>query len=173
MEATGFYHDYADLRSQEPTPPLGIPIVLRNLFEGRSAGIELAGNYEPYSTWLLHAGYTWQTIDLRPAPGSHDTTDGLSEAQDPQHVFSARSYLDLPKSLEFDLLFRAIGELRGKKTPGYRELDARFGWQATSRLNLSLIGRDLLHHRHAEFASGTTEGRFFQRDVLGRVTWGF
>ena len=88
-------------------------------------------------------------------------------------MFSARSYLDLPNSLELDLLFRAIGELRGKRTPGYRELDARFGWQATPRLNLSLIGRDLLHRRHAEFVSGTTERRFFQREVLGRVTWDF
>ena len=30
----------------------------------------------------------------------------------------------------------------------------RIGWQATERFDMSLIGRELLHARHAEFAGG-------------------
>jgi len=40
-------------------------------------------------------------------------------------------------------------------------------------VNLSLIGRDLLHPRHVELAGGGAQQRYFQREVLGRMTWGF
>ena len=47
----------------------------------------------------------------------------------------------------------------------------RLGWQATDRLELSLMGRDLLHSRHAEFAGGGAQRRYFQREVALRVTF--
>jgi iron complex outermembrane receptor protein len=161
------------LRSQEPTPPTGFPIILRNLYEGKTQGVEVAANYEPYRFWLLHTAYTLQKIDLKPAAGSRDTTGAVAESEDPEHVFALRSYLDLPGEIELDFLFRAIGELAGGRTPAYQELDMRLGWQPSPRVTLSLIGRDLLHARHTELRGGAGQPRFFQREALGRITWAF
>lgn len=167
VEAAGFYNDYDDLRSQEPTPF----IVLANLYDGHTTGIELAGNLQLHSRWLMHGSYTGQRVSLKPLPTSRDTTNARAEADDPSHMFSMRSYVNLPGNVEFDGFFRAIGKLRASNLPGYQELDLRLGWQASDRLELSLIGRDLLHRRHAEFMGGSAQPRYFQREVALRVTF--
>ena len=56
MEASVFYNDYDDLRSQEATPL----ITLANLYGGHTTGVELAGNVQPHARWLVHASYTGQ-----------------------------------------------------------------------------------------------------------------
>lgn len=167
FEAAGFYNDYDDLRSQEPTPF----IVLANLYDGHTTGIELAGNVQPHSRWLIHGSYTGQRVSLRPLPASRDTTNARAEADDPSHMFSMRSYLNLPGNVELDGFFRAIGKLRASNLPGYQELDLRLGWQASDRLELSLIGRELLHRRHAEFIGVSPQPKYFQREVALRVTF--
>jgi len=167
LEAAVFYNDYDHLRSQEATPL----ITLANLYEGHTTGVELAGNLQPHARWLMHASYTGQRVSLRPLPGSRDTTNARAEADDPSHSFSIRSYLNLPKDLELDGFFRAVGKLRASNLPGYQELDLRLGWQAMERLELSLMGRELLHPRHAEFAGGAAQLRYFQREVALRVTY--
>jgi iron complex outermembrane receptor protein len=70
-------------------------------------------------------------------------------------------------------MFRAISELRGGRTPSYQELDARLGWQANRHVDISLVGRDLLHRSHAELAGGGSQLRYFRREILGRVGWTF
>jgi iron complex outermembrane receptor protein len=167
FEASWFYNDYDDLRSQEATPL----ITLDNLYDGYTTGVELAGNIQLHPQWLVHAGYTGQRVALAPLPGSHDTTNARLEADDPPHMFSARSYLNLPHGFEIDAFFRAVSALRASKLPGYQELDARFGWQMNDRLDVSLVGRDLLHARHAEFLGASAQPRYFQREVALRVTW--
>jgi iron complex outermembrane receptor protein len=61
VEASLFYHDYDDLRSQEGT----LPIRLANLYDGRSTGVELAGDVQPHERWLVHASYTGQRVALK------------------------------------------------------------------------------------------------------------
>jgi iron complex outermembrane receptor protein len=167
VEASVFYNDYDDLRSQEANPL----ITLANLYDGHTTGLELAGNVQPHSRWLVHASYTGQRVSLKPLPESHDTTNARAEADDPSHIFSMRSYLNLPGRMELDGFFRAVGKLRASSLPGYQELDLRIGWQATERLDLSVMGRELLHPRHAEFAGGGSQLRYFQREVALRVTF--
>ncbi|RPI56863.1 MAG: TonB-dependent receptor [Acidobacteria bacterium] len=167
IEASFFYNDYDDLRSQEATPL----ITLANLYDGHTTGVELAGDVQLLERWLVHASYTGQRVALAPLPGSRDTTNALLEADDPAHMFSVRSYVNLPGDFELDGFFRAVGKLRASKLPGYEELDARFAWHASDRLELAIVGRDLLHSRHAEFAGGAVERRYFQREVVFRVTW--
>jgi iron complex outermembrane receptor protein len=167
MEAAVFYNDYEDLRSQEATPL----ITLANLYGGHTTGVELAGNVQPHARWLVHASYTGQLVALKPLPGSKDTTNARAEADDPAHMFSVRSYLNLPHDLQLDGFFRAVGTLRASRLPGYQELDMRIGWQATDRFEMSLVGRDLLHANHAEFAGNSAQPRYFQREVALRITF--
>jgi len=167
LEASVFHNVYDDLRSQEATPL----ITLANLYGGHSTGVELAGNIQPHARWLMHASYTGQRVSLKPDPGSRDTTNARAEADDPSRMFAMRSYLDLPRNLQVDGFFRAVGKLRASNLPRYQELDMRIGWQATERLELSLMGRELLHGRHAEFAGASAVPRYFQREFALRVTF--
>jgi iron complex outermembrane receptor protein len=167
VEASVFHNDYDDLRSQEATPL----ITLANLYDGHTTGVELAGNLQPHARWLLHASYTGQRVSLKPLPGSRDTSNARDEANDPSHLFSMRSYLNLPGGVQFDGFFRAVGKLRASNLPGYQELDLRVGWQATDQVDLALMGRELLHARHAEFSSGTSQPRYFQREIALRLTF--
>ena len=49
-----------------------------------------------HARWLVHASYTGQRVSLKPLPESRDTTNARAEADDPAHMFSMRSYLNLP-----------------------------------------------------------------------------
>jgi iron complex outermembrane receptor protein len=168
VEASVFRNQYDDLRSQEGRVP---PIRLGNLYEGHTTGFELAGDVQPHPRWLLHASYTGQRVRLHPSPGGLDVTSARAEADDPSQMFSLRSYLNLPGAFEADAFFRAVGKLRASSLPGYRELDVRLGCSLTSDFEIALIGRDLLHGQHAEFAGATPQLRYFQREVALRVTW--
>jgi hypothetical protein len=103
--------------------------------------VELAGDVQLLERWLVHASYTGQRVALAPLPGSRDTTNALLEADDPAHMFSVRSYVNLPGNFELDGFFRAVGKLRASKLPGYEELDARIGWHANDRLELASSAR--------------------------------
>ena len=70
-----------------------------------------------------------------------------------------RSYLNLPHNFELDGFFRAIGKLRASNLPGYQELDMRIGWQASDRLEFSVMGRELLHGQGQAFTMPKPGGR--------------
>ena len=92
--------------------------------------------------------------------------DARAEADDPAHMFSVRSYFNLP-GCQTDGFFRAVGRLRASRLPGYQEDDMRIGWQATDRLELSLIGQRTVC---GEFPGNSAQPRYFQREVALRVT---
>jgi len=86
---------------------------------------------------------------------------------------------NLPGGVELDVMTRMLGGLPGPRppipaTPAYNEATVRIGWRASQRLELSLIGRDLLHDDHVEFISPTTS-RYIrvERAVHARATFDF
>jgi iron complex outermembrane recepter protein len=170
VEATYFHHRFTDLRSQE-LPPTGPPIVLGNSLDGDATGLELAVNVQPRPWWRTHADYTWLDTDIRRAPGSRDIGGGVSEANDPHHMLSLRTALDLPRNMEFDAMLRAIGALPHPAVPRYTELNLRFGWRATPRIELWGAGHDLLHDSHPEFGTAGPLRIEFERSFRAGVTF--
>jgi hypothetical protein len=106
LDLAAFYNTYDDLRTQEPTLPLGIPIVLANRMEARTSGVEIAADYEPAAMVRLHDGYTYLAERFRLKPDSLDPTNGTSEYNDPVHQVWGRSNIDVPHNLETDAVFR-------------------------------------------------------------------
>ena len=154
--------------ARKPTPL----ITLANLYDGHTTGVELGGKRAAARAMArareLHgtarvAEAACRAAATRPTRARRPTIR--------RTLFSMRSYLNLPRNLELDGFFRAVGKLRASNLPGYQELDMRIGWQATDRLELSIMGRELLHARHAEFAGGGAQLRYFQREVALRVTF--
>jgi iron complex outermembrane receptor protein len=170
FDATGFAHSFDDLRSQEAPLAGVIPLVVGNTLEGRSAGIELGVNVQPIPAWRTHVGYTYLDTTIDRAPGSRDVSGGVNEANDPHHVFSIRTTVDLPRNIEADVWLRGVGALPNPVVPGFVELNARLGWRATRTVDLALIGQDLLHDRHPEFGAPNATREEFERGIRLQLT---
>ena len=169
---TAFRNQYDHLRSQEPTLPTGFPVVLSNLLAARTGGVEFSAEYHPVPRWEWHANYSFLTERFRSKAGSLDPTGGTSEANDPAHQFSLRSFLTLPGRTEFDATLRVIGRLPHPVIPRYAELTLHWGVHATDALELAVIGDNLLHAHHQEFSSLPTREEFV-RSFFGQATWRF
>ena len=76
------------------------------------------------------------------------------------------------EGVELDSTFRVVSSLPAPAVPRYAELDARIGWTATSTLEVSLIGRNLLHSQHPEFGSLPNREEV-QRNIYGRLAFRF
>jgi iron complex outermembrane receptor protein len=171
LEATFFQHRYTRLRSQELPPAGVIPIVLRNTLEGRSRGLELGVNVQPRPWWRTHVGYTALDTQVTRGEGSRHVGDASAEANDPNHLLTFRTSLDLPRAVELDALVRSVGALPSPAVPAYTELTLRGGWFFRPRHDIWIVGEDLLHDQHQESAIGGA--LHFQRSIRAGVTLRF
>jgi iron complex outermembrane recepter protein len=172
LSVATFYSRYHGLRSLELVPgPDSLEI--GNGQDGESFGAELTAAYVLTSWWRVRAGYTELRVHIWPNPASTDTSRGLTESQAPDRQFFLHSSVDLPAHLRFDARLRAIGDIARRQVPAYGELNARLTWQPTPKLDLSIVGRNLLHRRHPEFGAPGATRREIERGVYGLVEWHF
>lgn len=172
LDLATFYNVYDHLRSQEP--PAGgapFPITLANKLNATTYGAEAQLNVQAAPWWRIYGAYTYFHKRLTLDPGSRDRTGGVSEGDDPEHRFAIRSYVDLPRGVELDAWLRYVDSLPNPFIPSYTELDLRLGWRPSDRLELSIVGQNLLHERHAEFFTARPEE--VQRSIYGRTVWRF
>ncbi|HVU25662.1 MAG TPA: TonB-dependent receptor [Opitutus sp.] len=178
-----FYNDYDDLRSLTPGaagfPSFGFPIVFHNNLQGETHGAELSLTWPMSEWWRLQAAYDLLEEHLRVKPGQVDFSNALNETADPRHQFSLRSTMDLSHDLALDVAFRWIDALpiNNGPTPGtvpaYGELDVRLGWRPTTRLELSVVGQNLLHRQHQEYGFPGPATAQIERSVFGKAAWRF
>jgi iron complex outermembrane receptor protein len=99
-------------------------------------------------------------LELR---GNCQVTDGCS--------------LHLPEHVELDAGLRWVNTLQTSNgpTPGsvpsYFELDTRLAWYASDRLELSLVGQNLLHNHHPEYRFPDPTRVEIQRSAYGKFAW--
>src|SRR3989442_2383054 len=173
LSVATFYSRYHGLRSVEQVnPPAPVPIVIANGQDGESFGAEVTAEYWLTNRWRMRAGYTELRVHVWPQPGSTDTSRGAAESHTPDRQFFLQSSVALPAHLGFDAGFRAIDDITNQQVPAYAELNARLAWQPSSKLDLSLVGQNLLHRRHAEFGAPAAR-RDIERGVYGAVEWRF
>lgn len=170
IDIAGYVNRYDDLRSQELRP--GRPILLSNMMNALTRGAETTMSVQVIPRWQLHASHAYHWKAFTFDPGSTDTTRGSSEANDPRHLFTLRSYVTASDRVEFDAFFRFVGALPQPAVDAYGELDAKLGYRVRPGWNLSLIGTNLLSPRHVEFRGGTAPAAY-ARGVTLRSTWLF
>ena len=174
---SAFYNEYDDVRSSTPTPVFGFPLVFENNLEGETYGFELSATYQPLDWWELRAGYNLLKEDIRVKSGEVDFSNGLNETADPQQQFSVRSSMDLQQNVEWDARLRWVDTLHNNNgpTPGtvpsYFELDVRLAWRPTKRIELSVVGQNLLHDHHPEYGFPSPTREEIQRSVYGKVSF--
>jgi iron complex outermembrane receptor protein len=181
FDITAFYNDYSRLRSLGPLPPVapGLPAFLHPSFaandlSGESYGGELAVNLQAVpDIWRLRAGYSLLKIQIHRGTSPDQATELMYEGSSPQNQFFLRSSFDLPLNLKFDTNLRYVDRLTAIGIPSYVELDARLAWEARTNLEFAIVGQNLLHERHAEFAPTFigSQKTDVERGVYGKVTF--
>jgi iron complex outermembrane receptor protein len=172
-----FYNDYDDVRSLSFTPGTIIPLFFANNLEGHTYGVELSASYQLLSWWRLHAGYDYLQECLHVKPGQVDLNHALNETADPKNQFQIRSSMDLPGNTAFDTALRWVDTLHNNNgpvvgtVPSYFELNARFAWQATKNVELSIVGENLLHDYHTEYGFPNSSQEAIERSVYAKVSY--
>ncbi len=184
LDIAAFFTDYDNLRTGEPGSPvfstsplpphLVLPNVLQNRMHGESHGVEVAVDWRPMDWWRLHLAYTYLQLHLRIDRDSQNPTAEEAAGQSPHHQVSFRSAMSLPWDLEFDVWLRYIDELPTLDVDRYVTLDLRLAWKPVKRLELALVGQNLLEGRHLEFRQELFPvPTAVQRSVYGKITWQF
>ena len=160
-----FYNVYDDLRTVDPASATTfLPIYWGNSMRGNTYGIDAWGNWQVNDWWRLSPGVSWVRERLVFKPGAIAILGVEQAADDPSSHANLTSSMSFEHHLSFDATLRYVGALPGPAMAHYTELDARLGWQASSTVELSLHGANLLHSRHTEFPAPTGEADHAQRD---------
>jgi iron complex outermembrane recepter protein len=170
LGVTAFLNSYDKLRSQEPTPPTGFPIVVGNKHNGRIAGLEIGAQYDPSSRWQIQGSYSGLRETFSFDADSLDPTGGRLEHNDPPHQARLRSFSDLPGRFAFDATLRWVAALPAPVVPAYTELTLRVAHPLGQHLELEVVGDNLLHDRHLEFVQ-LGPPHAVPRSVFARLTW--
>jgi iron complex outermembrane recepter protein len=155
-----FHNRYDSLRSTTPGPAgfpsFGFPLVFDNNLRGSASGAETALTWQPTTSLRMRLGHSYLAADLKVKPGRVDFSNALNETADPEHQIFLRASLDLSRRVVADLSWRWIDSLAINNgpnpgvVPSYAQFDARLGWRAGSRIELSIVGQNLLgtHPEH-------------------------
>ena len=185
MDLALFYNIYDNLRTTEidfpyvdsyPRPVhFAIPALGRNNMEATVYGGELAVDWQALSWWRLHMSYTYLEMNLEQNPVSVSIAAAAIEGDSPQQQVYLRSHMDLSDTVEFDVNMRYVDELPALGIDDYFSLDARVSWHPNDRLELTLVGHDLLESKHLEYDSMfvITAPTQVQRGIYGLITWRF
>ena len=171
LDFAGFFNRYTDLRTFEggfgsafsTGTHFVVPYTARNMMDGETYGIEVAGTYQAASNWKIAGAYSFLQMQLHTNSASTSTVDGSIEGESPHNQFSLRSYLDITQDLQFDLAAYYVDNLPADDVPHYLRLDARLGWKLDDNTEISFIGRNLLDRLHPEFKD--SRGASFPTEV--------
>ena len=173
LSVSTFYNVYDDLRTTELTGGKP-PAMLRNGMRGETQGVEAWATYSPRAFWRRSAGFSALEKSLKVKPGHSDRSNRQAAGQDPPYQATLRSEVDLPGGVELDVAVRRVARVQPSNVPAYSEADARLGWWVTDRVELSLVGRNLLHESHLEVINtGTSPVTPIPRSVYLSLSLGF
>jgi iron complex outermembrane receptor protein len=153
VSVSTFYNIYDDLRSIEPNPETGFfPLRWGNGIEGDTYGVEAWANVQLTNWWRLGPGVRWLHKHLWFGSGASGLLGVAQAGVDPSTQASLRSSMDLGGAMTFDTSLEHVTALSGLVAPGYYDLTARFAWQVSRAVNLSIAGFNLTQAHHIEFA---------------------
>lgn len=180
LDISAFDNDYNYLQSYGALPPyftippleLFVPVDFVNGVEGDTKGFEIAPDWKPAHWWDLKGGYSFLHLDMRSRPGfplsrSMASTDNGSS---PGSEIVIESRFNLPRGFEIDPTYRYVSSLPALSIPAYGTADLHLGWRASSHLELSISGQNLLQPRHLEFNDTVGLPVGIRRSVHGGIT---
>ena len=189
LDITAYHSRYSQLSTAErqapfietdPMPPhLSIPVVSANAMGGTTDGVELESSWQVKNWWKVAGGYTWLHMDIRDQVTGNPSNVAYVQSTNPQHQLNFRSYVNLPKNLQWDTTMYYVGLLPGNlvstyAVAAYTRLDTRVAWRFKERGEVSLTGQNLLQPRHLEFASSqVSSSSLVRRSFYVGFAWHF
>ena len=143
--------------------------VYTNRDDSHFYGLEVAGQWQATPKARFKGSYSFFR------EGRVSTTQTA-----PTHKFQVQSLLDLPHDFELDSWLSYYGRTNSgtplsRDLEGRWRLDVRLGWKPIERLELSLVGQNLLEDETEEitsFAGSAASGPLeVERAFYGRATW--
>ena len=186
LDVTMFFNNYHNLESEESlpsffdansVPPLIVhPLSLGNKLYGTTEGVEAAVKWKLTNRWTLSPGYSFLEMHLHTESNSLDSIR-VSDTQgsSPGHQAQLRSHLEMSRGLAWDANAYFVGSLPAPSIPSYTRLDTQLTWKLAERVELSLVGQNLLSDHHAEFNDQlqSVNSSQVKRSVYAKFTWQF
>jgi len=175
VDLSMFINDYSRLVTRQPLDFIpGVPVGIMeldpvNTLHGQSYGGEAVITVAATDFWRLSGSYSLLLMHLRGEPAS----DARSlELNAPTHQVVVRSSYDFTKQISLDADLRYVDNVMD--IAAYVTADVRLSYRPSSRVEVSIVGQNLLANRHGEQASvlgvPTTE---VPRGFYGIITWRF
>ena len=181
VDVAAFISDYADLVSfelQQPQPVsptlVIVPITSNNAARARTHGLEVAADWQPSANWRIQANYSQLHLS---SPRLMDVAAGIAqdmlEGRVPRHRASLRSSWTLADGSHLDLWLKSTSQLRNPQVAAYTTLDLRYAFKVGDKVELAIIGQNLIDPRHPEFVSDYLPVRPTEigRSLLVKATW--
>ena len=170
LSASTFYNVYDDLRTVEITPTVFLPLRWGNLMEGNAYGFEAWADIQLTPWWRLSPGVRTLHKRLEFSDGASGLA-GLHQAgNDPSSRYYLKSSMDL-RRFTLDVMVRKVGALPGPALPDYTELNARFAWRVSDRLEVAVKGFNLLNEIHLEYPEPVGQG--IRRNLLAELRYNY
>lgn len=172
VSISAFYNHYDDLRTLDTaSSPTFLPLHWGNAMQGNTYGVEAWANIQMTDWWRLSPGLRTLHQVLTFTSGTPGLLGTAQAGNDPSLQASLTSSMELPRRMTLDTSLRYVNALPDPALPGYYELTARLGWQASQQLELSLVGDNLLQARHLEYPA--PDGEAIPRSVMAQARWHF
>lgn len=157
-----FFNVYHDLESVEQLPPfldksfqpplLVLPRSFANKMHGTTEGVEIFSNWKVTNRWTLSPGYSFLETHLHTDLGSTDTTSVAdTQGSSPSHQAQLRSRFAISRTLTWDANAYFVDSLPAQMVPSYTRLDTQLTWRQSEKMQISLVGQNLLRNHHVEF----------------------
>lgn len=180
-ELAAYHYRYDDLRHAHrgaliPLTPgvLTQTLTLDSTERARVSGIELSTQWRPTDAWDLAASLSMSRMSHVSVEGPTEFTEGT-----PERIFTLRTGYAISPTLQWDAWLRHASATQtyafqpALRVDPYWTLDMRLGWKASRELELSLVGQNLLDHRHLEAINEPLPSMIHEveRGVYLRADW--
>jgi len=186
LDVAAFFNTYHGLESLEPSPSffdsasvpplLVFPIVLGNKMYGTTQGVEASVNWKLTHRWTLSPGYSFLKMNLHTEATSLDSTSVAdTQGSNPNHQAQIRSHMELPRGFSWDANAYFVGPLPAQFVPSYTRLDTQLSWRLAERIELNVVGQNLLRGHHEEFNDQlqSVNSSLAKRSAYAKLTWQF
>jgi iron complex outermembrane receptor protein len=186
LDVAVFFNSYHWLASFEPAPSffdsnsvpplLVLPIVMGNKVSGTTQGVEASLNWKVTHRWKLSPGYSFLNMNLHTDPASLDTVSVAdTQGSTPDHQAQLRSHVELPRGFSWDTNAYFVEHLPTGPIPSYARLDMQVSWRLGERVELNLVGQNLLTDHHEEFNDliQSVNSSLVKRSAYAKITWQF
>ncbi len=143
---------------------------------GSTAGVEISASLKIADRWTLSPGYALLKMHLHTDPLSQDTNSVSDyEGSNPQHQAQLRSHVELSHGLAWDASAYFVDRLPFQQVASYTRLDTQLTWKAAERLEVSVVGQNLLQDHHLESLDAVTlvNSSLIKRSGYAKITWRF